>query len=237
MANEKKSGSSPAGIGCGVLLLALGIVTAVVNNFDTGGTSYLVGFGLVGLIIISLNTNRNSASGSQITDEMQSSSEESKIDLDSMTDAEKEEFERKQEQEKKYFSGKYVSGHPEIVSPIAITSAEVNDSEVVIYPITQPSKLGPAAGRIPIAAISNVVVEDRTTVEKRITATRLLAVGVFALAAKKTEVHPEFYVTVTWGGGKIANETIFEFEGQNAQTSANYLRNIIAKRVNASGAV
>jgi hypothetical protein len=144
-----------------------------------------------------------------------------------------------------YFSGKYVGGHPDAPTPIPVTTGVLTDSEIVIHVagikqqyaalhgLKQPKELGAIAFRIPVSSITNVVVEDASTVEKRVTMTRLLTVGVFAFGAKKKKVHSEFYVTLTWGAGKIPNETIFEFEGQNAQTQANQWRSIIVKQVNA----
>ncbi|HEX5315496.1 MAG TPA: hypothetical protein VFX22_02500, partial [Candidatus Kapabacteria bacterium] len=126
-------------------------------------------------------------------------------------------------------------GHPDIAQPIPATNCQVADDEVVIYRLNG-SSLGSIAGKIPLSEIQNVVVEDKSTVEKRVTMTRMLTIGVFAFAAKKKEVHMEYYLTISWGGGKIGNETIFEFDDEGAQTTANALRNAIAKRVNALAA-
>jgi hypothetical protein len=148
---------------------------------------------------------------------------ESQAAFDRMTPAEQSEILQVREREKKYFSGKYIGGHPNIGAAIPVTSCQVTDSEVTIFPV---------AAKIPIAQITNVTVEDASTVEKRITATRLLTVGVFAFAAKKKKVHVQYYVSIAWGAGKIGNETIFEFEGTDAQSQANALRNVIVARVN-----
>jgi hypothetical protein len=143
---------------------------------------------------------------------------------------------KEQERQKKYSSGKYIAGHPEITSPIDATNYEIANSELLIFPIIPArgftaAHLGEAAGIIPISQIVHVAVEDASTSEKRVTATRILALGIFALAAKKKDIHAKFYATISWGGG-IRNDTIFEFEGKDAQRSATSFRDAIVKAVN-----
>ena len=151
--------------------------------------------------------------------------------FNALSPEEKAAIQAKKEKEKTHFSGRYMRGHPALPRPIQTTNCQLAEDDILIYsPVS--GKLGPVVGKIPLSQVQNVVVEDKSTVEKRVTMTRVLAIGVFALAAKKKEVHPEFYLTISWGGGKIGNETIFEFDGENAQVNANALRNEIAKRVN-----
>ena len=142
------------------------------------------------------------------------------------------------EEQKKFSSGKYIAGHPDIGSAIDATNYRIADNAISIFPIVPArgstyAHLGEVAGKIPIQAITNVVVEDASTAEKRVTATRLLTVGVFAFAAKKKQVNAHFYVTITWGQGKIPNETMFEFEGKDAQSGANSFKDSLVKAVNA----
>jgi hypothetical protein len=145
---------------------------------------------------------------------------------------------RVQEESKKFSSGKYIAGHPTITSPIEVTTYRIEEPNLSIYPLVPArgntaTHLGEVAGTIPIADIANVTVEDASTASKRVTATRLLTVGVFAFAAKKKEVHAKFYVTITWGQGKIPNETMFEFEGKESQSAANSFKDAVVKAVNA----
>lgn len=144
---------------------------------------------------------------------------------------EKEAFlaqQKETELHKKYFSGKYISGHPNINTPIPVTNAEVNKENIVIFGAVG-GKLS-EQGKIPLSQIKNVSVEDASTIEKKITATRLLTLGVFAFAAKKKKVNPEFYLTALWNDGRFETETIFEFEGEHANRNANTLRNVIINR-------
>ena len=135
------------------------------------------------------------------------------------------------QRESEIFSGKYIGGHPDIMDSINGTYCHLYGNEITIY---TSGYQGSTIGKIPFAEITNVTVENATTIEKRITATRLLLIGLFAFAAKKKEVHEQYYVTIMWGSGKIGNETIFEFEGSEAASEANKFRNIIAKKVNSN---
>lgn len=58
---------------------------------------------------------------------------------------------------------------------------------------------------IPWAEIKDLAVEGPDEVEKRVTATRLLATGIFAFALKKKSKHA--YLTVTTETGEVIFET------------------------------
>lgn len=76
-------------------------------------------------------------------------------------------------------------------------------------------------GTIPRDSVLQVDVEDRSTVEKRVTATRLLTIGVFALAAQKKKKDTRFYLTVTWEDDRgVVQRPMFEWSGMSANRLA-----------------
>lgn len=66
-------------------------------------------------------------------------------------------------------------------------------------------------GAIPINKIKSVRFEDRTQISSRFTATRMVTLGIFALAAKKKKTEPSFYLTIEWEERELLNSAIFEF--------------------------
>lgn len=120
----------------------------------------------------------------------------------------------------RYLSGKYISGHPDINDPVDNSSIVFTAKGLAIQ-----NRAKSSIGLIPPDQIKDVSVEDASTIQTRVTATRLLTLGVLAFAAKKKQVSNEFYVTISWNDGRFDHETIFEFTGKEANTQANTLRN------------
>ena len=128
--------------------------------------------------------------------------------------------------ESKIETGKYIAGHPDINDPILKTSIYPIDNRLEILfdaPFEQPVE----KGSIFNDSIKNILVEDRSTIEKRVTATRLVLLGVLALVFRKKEKNELSYLTIEWNDGKFDHETIFEFEGTGATQTAYYYRNNI----------
>ena len=132
---------------------------------------------------------------------------------------------------KYYASGRIISGHPDIAKPY-LTNIKVTHTEIIIYEVIPVNTLGQKIGEIQLSQIKSAKVEDRSTIEKHITAGRILLLGLFALAAQKSEKHEDFYLVISWGDGRFDFETIFEFEGNpgyNALEVANQTCNVIIK--------
>ncbi len=125
-------------------------------------------------------------------------------------------------------AGRYISGHPGINQPLGVRLLVEGDLVVFI----KADITGARIGSIPLASIEDVVVEDQSTMERRVTATRLLAVGIFAFAMKKGRQHVCFYVTVSWSDGRFKNNTIFEFVDPNPLARANALLTMLRNAVN-----
>lgn len=124
--------------------------------------------------------------------------------------------------------GKYLSGHPGITQQQEIKAVSEEDHLVILTGGFVNQRLA----SIRYTDITDVEMEDQSTMERRVTATRLLTVGIFAFAAKKKEVHHCFYVIITWKDGQFCNETIIEFTGKTALQDATVAQNLLRQEVN-----
>jgi hypothetical protein len=132
--------------------------------------------------------------------------------------------------ETKIETGKYVAGHPDINDSIPKTLIFPKDNKLEIMletPMEMPSK----KGEIENSLVKNILAEDQSTIEKRITAGRLLMTGVFAFAWKKKKINELAYLTIEWNDGKFDHQTIFEFEGVGSMQNANTARNKLIKLI------
>lgn len=129
--------------------------------------------------------------------------------------------------------GKYIGGHPDLDSQIDKVSIAKKINELVL--INDMEKF-PSLVRdngiilsIPIDKINNVLVEDKSIMSKRVTATRLLLTGIFAFAWKKNTKDEFAYIVIEWNDDRFSHETIFEFSKKGAIEKANATRNKILK--------
>jgi hypothetical protein len=76
---------------------------------------------------------------------------------------------------------------------------------------------------IDLNSIEDIKFEDATTVENKVTATRLIALGIFAFAAKKKIVDEKYFVTLKWKSSRFDEEIILNFSGKNSNSLANNL--------------
>ncbi|MDP3452887.1 MAG: hypothetical protein Q8R90_08020 [Bacteroidales bacterium] len=126
-------------------------------------------------------------------------------------------------------TGKYLAGHPDINEPVNKTDILPIDDFLDIFNSTTLTQVKIASIRKTF--ITNVVIEDQTTIEKRVTVARLLLVGIFAFALRKKQVNELAYMIIEWNDGKFNHETIFEFEGKDAMMNANTSRNHLIKEL------
>lgn len=127
-------------------------------------------------------------------------------------------------------TGKYVGGHPYINDAIPKTIIFPKDGILEIM-LDAPMALPIKKGNIQNSYIKNILAEDQSTVEKRVTVGRLLMTGIFAFAWKKKKKNELAYLTIEWNDGRFDHETIFEFEGVGSMQNANTARNKIMKAV------
>lgn len=133
-------------------------------------------------------------------------------------------------QDNKIDTGKYIAGHPDINGTILNTSIFPKDNKLEIM-LETPMEMPEKKGEIEYTLIKNILAEDQSTIEKRVTVGRLLMTGIFAFALKKKTKNELAYLTIEWNDGKFDHETIFEFEGAGAMQSANTARNKVIKKV------
>lgn len=129
-----------------------------------------------------------------------------------------------------FWGGKVISGHSSINEPIKSVLIFLNNAELIISKYSQLEFKDIAT--IPLNSIEDITIEDATTIEKRLTVTRLLTIGIFAFAAKKKEINELYYVAVKWKTGNFQYETIFEFEGNNCIQFANIFKNNTVNWIN-----
>ena len=111
--------------------------------------------------------------------------------------------------------GEYVTGLPNGTSSSSFTSCGVTQHDFLFV------SSGREIGRIPRSAITGVFVEDESTISKRFTATRILALGVFALAVPKKKDEQKWCVLIEWSDRGLKQNTVFRFSGSFSQNSAN----------------
>lgn len=122
-------------------------------------------------------------------------------------------------------SGTYVSGHPQLDNSFINSSLVLDKEKVKIFELP-PNGMGFVfKSAIQKKDITNVVMEDASTIQKRVTVGRLLLTGIFAFAWKKKEKIESAYLIIEWNQAQFKNETIFEFEGKGSIEKANTLRN------------
>lgn len=139
------------------------------------------------------------------------------------------------DKDSKIITGRYLAGHPNIDDSVNKTLIYLKKDDPTLYFFKDNDDFDPPTelGSIPTESITDIVAEDKSTMEKRVTVGRLLLVGIFAFAWKKKKVNESAFLIIEWNKGKFKNETIFEFEGRNAMSSANTVRNRLIEIVNA----
>jgi hypothetical protein len=117
-----------------------------------------------------------------------------------------------------FLAGRYVTGLPVLNIPTdAVIECAVTDRDFVFL----GSHHGLQVGRINRISVHSVVVEDKSQFSKRITVTRILALGLFALAVPKKTANESWYVVLNWKDERSAHQTIFRFTANDPQMHAN----------------
>lgn len=131
-------------------------------------------------------------------------------------------------------AGKYISGHTLINNPIERAIIYTDKNDLKIFEQDLKSGLKKYVAEIKNESISGIVVEDETTIQTRVGLKRLIALGIFAFALKKKDKKELAYLIIEWNQGQFNNETVFEFEGANAITRANTVRNKIINQISSA---
>lgn len=134
-------------------------------------------------------------------------------------------------------TGHIIAGHPDVNEGVQNSLCKVNDDNIQFYRVKDYSMFDMDAEiplriqvRIPINEIEDISIEDKTTIENKITVGRIFLVGIFALGWKKKKVNEQAFLVIKWKTGKFVNETIFMFEEKGALSMANTARNYLIKK-------
>lgn len=128
--------------------------------------------------------------------------------------------------------GMYAGGHPELNNSINNVCFKKSKKEIEffsskLFGYDSPVKI--ENGNIPVDSISDIRLEDASTVEKNITLGRLALVGIFAFAWKKKKRTEVAFLVIVWKKGRFEQSTTFMFQGKTAMTMANTARNKMMK--------
>jgi hypothetical protein len=126
--------------------------------------------------------------------------------------------------------GKYIAGHPDLDAPIHPCCIYSKNGTLFLFedkPLDNPI----LRAEINLLQIKNISVEDKSTMEKKVTLGRFLAVGLFALAWQKDTKNEMAFVLIDWSDGQFDHETLFEYSTKNAMELANTARNMLMRCV------
>lgn len=113
--------------------------------------------------------------------------------------------------------GKYLVGLKESKTPAQNITCVITEDDFIFLSAFGTSELG----RIPRKSINQIIFDDKSQITQRLTVTRLLTLGPFALAAPKKKKHKEFCLVIDWDDDNgIKWNTIFEFSGLASETLA-----------------
>jgi hypothetical protein len=111
------------------------------------------------------------------------------------------------------FMGKYLAGFDGRQYETDNVYCNITDDKYIF--ITQTGK---NIGEININSLTNIFLDDKSLVSQRLTATRLLTLGIFSLAAPKKKKHKEYCIVFEWDDNNAEkNNAVFEFSGMACQ--------------------
>ena len=136
----------------------------------------------------------------------------------------------------KIILGTYVGGHPDLDNMTTHVFSFKHENSLTLYAklYKKPGNIETVyfdhLANIPIDRISDITIEDISSVEKKVTLGRVLLVGVFALAWKKDKKKQQAFVNIKWNDEKFQHQTLFRFENIGAFQEANKVRNALIKQ-------
>lgn len=123
--------------------------------------------------------------------------------------------------------GKHLTGLKNAVATdLVITCAVLDDDFVFLRPN------GDEIDRIKRNSINQIVIDDKSQITQRITVGRLLTLGIFSLAAPKTEKQLSFCLLIDWDDENgTQDNAVFEFAGTDSNIKANTAATLLKKYV------
>lgn len=121
--------------------------------------------------------------------------------------------------------GKYLAGLPNVSASHTEIDCAVLENDFVFL-----NAYGAEIDKIPRDSINQIIVDDKSKITQRLTVPRIMALGVFALAAPKAEKHQTFCLVIDWDDNKgVRQNTVFEFEGLSSGSQANTAANVLKR--------
>ena len=130
--------------------------------------------------------------------------------------------------------GNYVGGHYKQDKEVNFCYCYPGENELKFYEWSDKTIRPIKRFSIEKKLITNISVEDASSIESKVTLGRVLLVGLFALAWKKKKKNELYFVSITWKEGNFTHDTIFSFEGNDSSSNANLTRNKLMRLVNES---
>ena len=113
--------------------------------------------------------------------------------------------------------GKYIIGLPNVNLQYAEVTCGISDEQLLFA-----TNVGKVFGGIYLKSISDIYLDRKTNISQRLTATRILTLGIFSLAAPKSTKTEEYCLVIEWNDeSEIIQNTIFEFSGDGSANFAN----------------
>ena len=124
--------------------------------------------------------------------------------------------------------GKYLVGLPDTNSPSEKVDCVITENDLIFIAGFEGTEIG----RIPRNAINQAIFDDKSQISQRLTATRLVTLGIFSLAAPKKKKFKEYCLAIDWDDAIGINwNTVFEFSGTEAETSSSQALNKLKKYI------
>ena len=93
----------------------------------------------------------------------------------------------------------------------------ITESDFVFLTAKIGREIGKEIGKISRNSINDIILEDKSFVAQRLTATRILTLGIFSLAAPKKKKDKEYCIVFDWEDENFVKQNVvFEFSGYGA---------------------
>lgn len=123
--------------------------------------------------------------------------------------------------------GKHLTGLKNAVASDLVITCAVLENDFVFL-----RSNGNEIDRIKRDSINQIVIDNKSQITQRITVGRLLTLGIFSLAAPKTENLLNFCILIDWDNENgVQENAVFEFSGTDSNVKANSAANLLKKYV------
>ena len=180
-------------------------------EFDSNGDAHISTLGWIIIVVVVVGFIAALISGSREASNTKEEMKRKKMDLSEFIEM-----------------GTYAGGHPTMNDAVEKIYARKEEGNIHFYKIdaygiSMPQDI--PNSDIPIDSITDITIEDATSIERRITVGRILLVGIFAWGWKKKKKNEMAFLIIEWKRGKFDNATTYSFEGKDAFQKANTARN------------